>query len=132
MRRCHALIIDSSANASHVYRLVRLLAEQDLITTAITNPRLLDGVLIGLDMLDVVFVDPAAIAAAGIDVVSLLRADVRFASVPVVAYSAEPSLVARAQYTWVMPKPVDSVSFAILLRRVLHADCIAEPSGVGG
>jgi hypothetical protein len=124
MSRCHALVVDSNANASHVYRLVKLLTDQDLITTAITNPRLLDGVLIGLDSLDVVFVDPEAAAAAGVDVVSTLRSDMRYATVPVVAYTARPEAIVATRYTWVMPKHFDQRCFPLLLRRILHSDCI--------
>jgi CheY-like chemotaxis protein len=66
MNQPHALVIDD--NPKNVNVLARLLSEQEVTSTQITNPKLLDAALADVDTLDVIFVDLEMPGLNGFDV----------------------------------------------------------------
>jgi CheY-like chemotaxis protein len=123
----HALIIDD--NAKNVYVLVRLLNDQDVTTSAITNPRMLDGVLSTLSHLDVVFVDLEMPGQNGYDVLASLRAHTRFHGVSVVAYTVHTSdihIAQQAGFDSFIGKPLDLERFPGQLTRILRREPVWE------
>lgn len=127
MNQQHALVIDD--NSKNVAILTRLLAEQGLSSTQITNPKTLDTVLDTLSQLDVVFCDLEMPGVSGFQVLQKLKADARFQHVPVVAYTVHISEIGVANqqgFDSFVGKPIDPDKFPGQLARILNGQPVWE------
>lgn len=127
MSQQHALVIDD--NSKNVAILTRLLAEQGLSSTQITNPKTLDTVLDTLSQLDVVFCDLEMPGVTGFQVLNKLKADARFQHVPVVAYTVHISEIGIANqkgFDSFVGKPIDPDKFPGQLERILNGQPVWE------
>ncbi len=127
MSQSHALIIDD--NAKNVTVLARLLSEQAVSSTSVTNSRLLDATLGTTGSLDVIFVDLEMPGLSGFDILQRLKADARFQSVPVVAYTVHVSEIHEARqqgFDGFIGKPLDPDRFPGQLARILQGDPVWE------
>lgn len=127
MSQQHALVIDD--NPKNITVLTRLLAEQSLTSTQITNPNTLEGVLDSLGQVDVVFLDLEMPGIDGFEVLHKLKADARFANVPVVAYTVHISEIRVANqegFDGFIGKPIDPDKFPGQLERILNGQPVWE------
>lgn len=123
----HALIIDD--NMKNLSILARLLAEQDITSTQVANPRVLDTTLAVAGDIDIVFVDLEMPGLDGFGVLEKLRADARFATTPIVAYTVHVSEIGVAHergFDSFIGKPIDPDRFPEQVRRVLQGEQVWE------
>ena len=123
----HALIIDD--NSKNVSVLARLLATEQVKTTQLTHPKQLDGTLAGLGPVDVVFLDLEMPDMDGYQVLQHLKANPKFQSVPVVAYTVHLSEITVAHehgFDGFLGKPLDSDQFPNQLARILNGEAVWE------
>ena len=127
MSEKRALIIDD--NAKNVNVLVRLLQGQGVGSTQLADPRKLDDTLQGMAAVDVIFLDLEMPMIDGFQVLDTLKADVRFQSVPVVAYTVHVSEINAAHqhgFDGFIGKPLDSDKFPDQLARILSGEAVWE------
>ncbi len=127
MTQPHALVIDD--NIKNVNVLARLLSEQSVSSTQITNPRLLDSILADEGSVDVIFVDLEMPGLNGFDVLEKLKADARYQQVPVVAYTVHVSEITVAHqrgFDSFIGKPIDPDRFPQQLARILRGEGVWE------
>ncbi|MBK8138109.1 MAG: response regulator [Chloroflexi bacterium] len=123
----HALIIDD--NLKNLSVLARLLSEQEVTSTQITNPRLIDQTLAVAGKIDVVFVDLEMPGLNGYDVLHKLKADEKFIGVPIVAYTVHVSEINQAHrggFDGFVGKPLDPDRFPDQLARLLRHEQVWE------
>lgn len=123
----HALIIDD--NLKNLSVLARLLSEQDVTSTQITNPRLIDQTLAVAGKIDVVFVDLEMPGLNGYDVLHKLKANDKFIGVPIVAYTVHVSEINQAHrggFDGFVGKPLDPDRFPDQLARLLRHEQVWE------
>ena len=123
----HALIIDD--NLKNLSVLARLLSEQEVTSTQITNPRLIDQTLAVAGEIDVVFVDLEMPGLNGYDVLHKLKADEKFIGVPIVAYTVHVSEINQAHrggFDGFVGKPLDPDRFPDQLARLLRHEQVWE------
>ena len=127
MSQAHALVIDD--NIKNVNVLARLLSEQAVSSTQVTNPKLLDAILHTVGKVDVVFVDLEMPGLNGFDVLEKLRSDAQFEDVPIVAYTVHVSEMNAAHqhgFDSFVGKPVDPDRFPGQLARILRGEPVWE------
>jgi two-component system cell cycle response regulator DivK len=127
MAQTHALIIDDNAKNRQV--LVRLLQNEGVTSTEVTDPQTLNAVLQGIANLDVVFLDLEMPRLDGFAVFEIIRADRRFAKVPIIAYTVHISEIAQAHtygFDGFLGKPLDSERFPDQLARILRGEQVWE------
>lgn len=123
----HALIIDD--NNKNIEVLVRLLSMQQMSSTTVLRPSLLEGVLENMDGVDVVFLDLEMPGASGYDILEWLKSDARFQSVPIVAYTVHVSEIGVAHqqgFHSFLGKPLDADKFPQQLERILSGQPVWE------
>lgn len=121
MSQAHALIIDD--NIRNVNVLARLLSEQTVSSTSVTNSRLLETTLGTTDSPDVIFVDLEMPGLNGFDILKRLKADARFQGVPVIAYTVHISEMHEARqrgFDGFIGKPLDPDRFPGQLTQILQ------------
>jgi CheY-like chemotaxis protein len=127
MSQTHALLIDD--NAKNLGVLARLLSMEGARYTQVQRPRELATILDQIDAVDVVFLDLEMPELNGYEVLQHLKADVRFQSVPVVAYTVHVSEINHAQelgFDGFLAKPLDSDRFPDQLSRILKGEPVWE------
>lgn len=127
MNQAHALIIDD--NAKNLSVLARLLAEEQVGSTQVTNPRQLSAAIETLDAVDVVFLDLELPNTNGYEILAMLHEDDRFADVPIVAYTVHVSEINAAQqrgFHSFLGKPIDPDKFHDQLARILSGEAVWE------
>lgn len=123
----HALIIDDNAKNTTV--LAHLLADQNIDSTELTNPKQLDAVLERMSAVDIIFLDLEMPGLDGYEVLNKLKANVRFRGVPVVACTVHVSEIHTAYrngFHSFIGKPVDPDRFPSQLARILHGEPVWE------
>lgn len=123
MSQIHSLVIDD--NVKNVNVLVRLLAEQDVTTSQLTNPKQLESLLDSLAKVDLVFVDLEMPGIDGFDVLARLKSDPRFQGVPIIAYTVHVSEINTAYqsgFDGFLGKPLDAERFPDQLARILRGE----------
>jgi two-component system, cell cycle response regulator DivK len=123
MDHLHALIIED--NAKNIWVLATMLSKEGVSHTELNNPNQLEEVLQNLEWVDVVFVDLEMQGRSGYDVLDLLKADNRFQSVPVVAYTVHLSEINKAHevgFHSFLSKPLDSERFPEQLAKILQGE----------
>ena len=127
MSALQALIIDD--NAKNVAILSRLLSNEGMGSIQVTNPSLLDATLNQAGAIRVIFLDLEMPDIDGYQVLQKLKADSRFASVPIVAYTVHVSEVHVAYengFDGFLGKPLDSDKFPDQLARILMGEAVWE------
>jgi CheY-like chemotaxis protein len=123
MDRPFALIIDD--NRKNLQILATLLTRQGLDHADLPDPRLVEEILPTLERLNIVFLDLEMPGLNGYDVLEIFKADPRFHSVPVVAYTVHVSEITEA-YTHgfhsFLAKPIDPDLFPEHLSRILGGE----------
>ncbi len=115
----HALIIDDDAYS--VYVMERLLDQEDISYTAVTDPMRLEETLETLDAVDIVFLDLEMPKLDGYEVLALLKEHIE-AKVPIVActvHTAEINNTRRQGFSSFVAKPLDLDRFSDQLHRIL-------------
>lgn len=123
----HALIVDD--NIKNVNVLVRLLATEQVNSTQVINPTRLETVIEGINQFDVVFLDLEMPDIDGYMVLEQLRADNRFNSTPIVAYTVHVSEIKVAHdngFDGFIGKPIDPDRFPDQLARILNGEAVWE------
>jgi len=120
----HALVIDD--NLLNLEVLCMMLAHEGLSSTTLTRPQQLGETLAQLfeqvARVDVAFVDLEFPNGDGFKVMRELKADPRFVSVPIVAYTVHTSEIDMARqsgFDSFLGKPLDSRHFPEQLRLIL-------------
>jgi two-component system, cell cycle response regulator DivK len=127
MSQVHALVIDD--NIKNVNVLARLLSEQGVSSTRLTNPKHLDSTLESIDQLDAIFVDLEMPGLDGFEVLAKIKSDARFQTVPVVAYTvhiSEISVAHQRGFDSFIGKPIDPDRFPEQLARILNGEAVWE------
>ena len=123
----HALIIDD--NNKNVEVLVRLLGMQQMSSTTVTRPAQLEVIIEEMTGVDVVFLDLEMPGANGYDILEWLKLDVRFQTVPIVAYTVHVSEIGvahRQGFHSFLGKPLDADKFPEQLERILNGQPVWE------
>jgi CheY-like chemotaxis protein len=122
-----AVIIDD--NPKNVNVLARLLSNEGLSSVQITNPAKLDAALEHAENIKVIFVDLEMPGTNGYQILTQLKADVRFQSVPVLAYTVHVSEINVAHergFDGFLGKPLDADNFPDQLARILSGEAVWE------
>lgn len=115
----HALIIDDDAYS--VYVMERLLDQENISYTAVTDPTCIEKTLETLDVIDIVFLDLEMPKLDGYEVLALLKNHID-AKVPIVActvHTAEINNTRRQGFSSFVAKPLDLDRFSDQLHRIL-------------
>jgi two-component system, cell cycle response regulator DivK len=123
----HALIIDD--NAKNIDVLARLLGMEGVSCTTVPKPAQLASVLENVSHIDVVFLDLEMPGNNGYEVLAKLRADKRFDSVPIIAYTVHVSELHTAHqigFNGFIGKPLDPDKFPDQLARILKGQPVWE------
>jgi CheY-like chemotaxis protein len=115
----HALIIDDDAYS--VYVMERLLDQENISYTAVTDPTRLEKTLQTLEAVDIVFLDLEMPKLDGYEVLALLKEHIE-AKVPIVActvHTAEINNTRRQGFFSFVAKPLDLDRFSDQLHRIL-------------
>jgi CheY-like chemotaxis protein len=122
-----AVIIDD--NPKNVNVLARLLSNEGLSSVQITNPANLAVALKHAENIKVIFVDLEMPGTNGYQILNQLKADVRFQSVPVLAYTVHVSEINVAHergFDGFLGKPLDADNFPGQLARILSGEAVWE------
>lgn len=122
-----AVIIDD--NPKNVNVLARLLSNEGLSSVQITNPAKLKVALEHAEDIKVIFVDLEMPGMDGYQILNQLKADVRFQSVPVLAYTVHVSEINVAHergFDGFLGKPLDADNFPGQLARILSGEPVWE------
>jgi CheY-like chemotaxis protein len=123
----HALVIDD--NAKNVAVLVHLLNQHSVSTTQVIFLNQLPPTLEHIEQVDVVFLDLEMPERSGYEVLKDLKADNRFADIPIVAYTIHSSEIHTAMelgFHSFLPKPLDADRFGGQLARILKGERVWE------
>ena len=123
----HALIIDDNSRNTSV--LARLLAEQNVSSTQFNNPSQLDGALRQIDPVDLIFLDLEMPGLDGYEVLAKLKADGRFAHLPIIACTVHVSEINAAYqrgFHSFIGKPLDPDKFPGQLTRIMQGEPVWE------
>lgn len=115
----HALIIDDDAYS--IYVMERLLDQENISYTAVSDPTRLETTLQTLDTVDIIFLDLEMPKLDGYEVLALLKQHVE-AKVPIVActvHTAEINNTRRQGFFSFVAKPLDLDRFSDQLHRIL-------------
>ena len=129
MSQLHALIIDD--NVKNLNILSRLLSKEGVASTKVQDPQHLDCVLQDIPDVGVVFLDLELPGEDGYQVFDRLKADARFQTVPVVAYTVHLGEIMAAHnrgFQGFLGKPLDVDRFPHQLQRILHGEPVWETS----
>ena len=127
MSQSQALIIDD--NNKNLSILARMLSTEGLSSVQVNNPNKLDAALKETGNIRVVFLDLEMPGLDGYQVLNKLKADPKFQSVPVVAYTVHVSEIQAAHqngFDGFIGKPLDSDKFPDQLRRILNGEPVWE------
>lgn len=127
MSQALALIIDD--NAKNVSVLARLLANEGMSSVQVIDPTQLDAVLKQANQFRVVFLDLEMPGLNGFQVLDQLKADQRFQTTPVVAYTVHVSEIHEAHqhgFDGFLGKPLDADRFPQQLSRILSGEPVWE------
>ena len=127
MSQSQAVIIDD--NTKNLSVLARLLANEGINSIQIANPNNLDMALEQAANIVIIFVDLEMPGDNGYEVLAKLKADGRFQSVPVVAYTVHVSEMNTAYqqgFDGFLGKPLDSDRFPDQLGRILNGEQVWE------
>lgn len=123
----HAIIIDD--NPRNINVLGRLLEQQNFESVRITQPSKIEEALHTITQTDIIFLDLEMPMIDGFQVLDWLKSDVRFASVPVIAYTVHVSEL-KAAYDYgfdgFLGKPINSDRFPDQLKRILSGQPVWE------
>jgi two-component system cell cycle response regulator DivK len=122
-----ALIIDD--NLLNIEILALLLEQQGIASTAVERGHQLWTVAAGLARIDLVFLDINMPHLTGYQLVKQLKADARFAQVPIVAYTVhlnEQETARAAGFDGFLGKPLSVQRFPHQLQRILNGDGVWE------
>jgi CheY-like chemotaxis protein len=122
-RSYHALIIDD--DASNISVLDQLLALEGVSCTHIQDPRVLQNGLGNLPDADIIFLDLEMPKVNGYEAFALLRADPRYAEVPVVACTVHFNEIQTCRdlgFHSYIPKPLDIDHFPEYLKRIVSGE----------
>jgi two-component system, cell cycle response regulator DivK len=123
MSKLHALIIDD--NKDNLGILAQLLSLEGVSHTGINNPARVKDALTQLERVDIVFLDLEMPGIDGYNVLKMLKADARFKTVPVVAYTVHVSEINTARqlgFHSFLGKPLDADRFPEQLARILRGE----------
>lgn len=123
----HALLIDD--NTTNLQVLKMLMEEHGWHCTTITQPAQLGFELVHLDPIDLVFLDLEMPGANGYDVLNYLRANSRFANVPIIAntvHVSEINTVYEHGFQGFIGKPIDPDRFPDQLARIMNGEAVWE------
>jgi CheY-like chemotaxis protein len=126
MARIHALLIDD--NAENVYIMERLLQQQDVVSTAVTDPTDLENILQTLEKVDIVFLDLEMPKLDGYEVLEILREYID-PNVPVVACSVHTNELGNTRklgFSSFVAKPLDIDRFPIQVDNILSGSPVWE------
>ena len=122
----HALIIDDDAYSVHIME--RLLDQEDIAYTAITDPTRLAPLLKTVEQIDVVFVDLEMPKLDGYEVLEILK--MHFGKdIPIVActvHTAEINNTRKLGFSSFVAKPLDTDRFPDQLSRILNGEPVWE------
>lgn len=127
MSQNHALIIDDNVN--NVAVLAHLLTQQHVTSTQVITLDQLPPALEENTKIDVVFLDLEMPERSGYEVLQELKAEDRFAHVPIVAYTVHANEIHTAMqvgFHSFLPKPLDSDRFGGQLARILKGERVWE------
>jgi CheY-like chemotaxis protein len=119
----HAIIIED--NSRNVQVLANLLTKEGVTHTDILDATQVADTLPTLDRVDVVFLDLEMTNLNGYDILDLFKADDRFQTVPVVAYTVHVSEINTAfeqGFHSFLSKPLDSDRFPTQLASILRGE----------
>ncbi len=123
----YAMIVDDNPKNLHI--LAKMLEAEGVATVEVPSPTQLDDVLAEIDALDVIFLDLEMPGLNGYEVLEMLKADPRFAHVPVVAYTVHVSEITVAHqlgFHSFIGKPLDMEKFPGQLSRILAGEHVWE------
>ncbi len=122
----HALIIDDDAYSVHIME--RLLDQEDIAYTAITDPTRLAPLLETVEQIDVVFVDLEMPKLDGYEVLEILKTHFG-EDIPIVActvHTAEINTTRKLGFSSFVAKPLDTDRFPDQLSRILNGEPVWE------
>ena len=123
MNRPLALVIDD--NKTNLRIIGSLLEREGLDHIDLADSRQTASTMQNLEQLTIVFLDLEMPGMNGYDVLNLFKADQRFRSVPVVAYTVHVSETSEAYtrgFHSFLAKPLDPDEFPAQLARILHGE----------
>lgn len=129
MSQPHAVIIDD--NPKNISVLARLLSIQQVSCTQIPNPLQLESTLETVADIDVIFLDLEMPGQNGYSILDTLKADERFQSTPIVAYTVHISEINHAHqrgFHSFLGKPLDADRFPDQLARIMSGERVWETS----
>lgn len=127
MSQQQALVIDD--NTKNIDVLARMLSKEGFSTIQISKPSTLQKVLAQNDNIRVIFLDIEMPGIDGYQVLSTLKSDPEFSSVPVIAYTVHVSEIQVALdkgFDGFIGKPLDSDKFPNQLARILNGEAVWE------
>jgi CheY-like chemotaxis protein len=122
----HALIIDDDAYSVQIME--RLLDQEDIAYTAITDPTRLAPLLETVQQIDVIFLDLEMPKLDGYEVLAILKAHFG-ENVPIVActvHTAEINTTRKLGFSSFVAKPLDTDRFPNQLSRILSGEPVWE------
>jgi len=123
MDRPVALIVDD--NKTNLQVMASLLDQEGLDHIDVIDSRLIKHAIEHLTAPRIVFLDLEMPGMSGYDILSLLQADERFATVPIVAYTVHVSETSQAfnrGFHSFLAKPIDPDQFSAQLARILNGE----------
>lgn len=127
MGHSQAVIIDDNARNVHV--LARLLSTEGVSSLEVTNSSKLETALKQINSVSVIFVDLEMPGVNGYQVLEKLKADNRFKTVPVIAYTvhvSEINVALQKGFDGFLGKPLDADIFPDQLARILSGEAVWE------
>ena len=127
MSHAQAIIIDD--NPKNLSVLARLLSSEGLSSIRVTDPSNISEALKQVDNVSVIFLDIEMPGIDGYKLLKQLKADSRFQSVPVVAYTVHVSEINGAHrqgFDGFLGKPLDSDKFPHQLERIRNGEAVWE------
>jgi len=126
MAQFHAIIIDDDAYNIHIME--RLLDQEDISYTSITDPIQLESVLQAQPRIDIIFLDLEMPKLDGYEVLEILKSRIA-PNIPIVActvHTAEINATRQQGFSSFVAKPVDADRFATQVHRILNGEAVWE------
>ena len=127
MNHLHALIIDDDIKNAKV--LERLLANENVQSTHVIDPRKVAAVIGTIAKIDMVFLDLEMPNLNGYEVLKDIKDDERLDAIPFIAHTVHTSEINNAYqmgFTGFIGKPLDSDQFPNQLARILNGEAVWE------